>query len=107
MAVVDAISYILDEKLVSESPLKQLVASVSVGLFNGQIMLDLDYLEDSGAETDMNFVMTASGQYIEIQGTGEERDFSRSELLEMMNVANIGIKELIEKQEKALALNND
>ena len=93
--------------MLTESPLKQLVASVSAGLVNGQIVLDLDYLEDSSAETDMNFVMTESGKYIEIQGTGEEGDFSRSELLEMMNVADTGIKELIEMQKKALALNID
>ena len=107
VALVDAISHILQEKLLTESPLKQLVASVSVGLLNGQIMLDLDYGEDSGAETDMNFVMTEFGQYIEIQGTGEEGDFSRTELLKMMNKAEIGIKELIEIQRKALALNNE
>jgi len=107
VALVDAISHILQEKLLTESPLKQLVASVSVGLLNGQIMLDLDYGEDSGAETDMNFVMTEFGKYIEIQGTGEEGDFSRTELLKMMNKAEIGIKELIEIQRKALALNNE
>ena len=93
--------------MLTESPLKQLVASVSAGLVNGQIVLDLDYQEDSSAETDMNFVMTESGQYIEIQGTGEEGDFSRSELLDMMNVADTGIKELIKMQKKALALNID
>ena len=107
VAVVDAISHILKKKVLTESPLKQLVASVSAGLVDGQIVLDLDYLEDSSAETDMNFVMTESGKYIEIQGTGEEGDFSQSELLEMMNVADTGIKELIEMQKKALALNID
>ena len=107
VAVVDAISYILEEKLLTESPLKQLVASVSAGIVDGQIVLDLDYLEDSSAETDMNFVMTESGKYIEIQGTGEEGDFSQSELLEMMNIADTGIKELIKMQKKALALNID
>ena len=106
VALVDAISCILKKNLLKESPLKQLVASVSVGLLKGQIMLDLDYAEDSIAETDMNFVMTEFGQYIEIQGTGEEGDFSRTELLEMMNKADIGIKALIEIQRKALALNN-
>ena len=80
--------------MLTESPLKQLVASVSAGLVNGQIVLDLDYLEDSSAETDMNFVMTESGKYIEIQGTGEEGDFSRSELLEMMNVADTGYQRI-------------
>ena len=104
VALVDAISYISETKMLTESPFKQLVASVSVGLFNGEVILDLDYLEDSGAETDMNVVMTESGQYIEIQGTGENGDFSRSQLLEMMKLADFGISELIKKQRRALAL---
>ena len=90
--------------MLTESPFKQLVASVSVGLFNGEVILDLDYVEDSGAETDMYVVMTESGQYIEIQGTGENGDFSRSQLLEMMKLADFGISELIKKQKSALAL---
>ena len=104
VALVDAISYISETKMLTESPFKQLVASVSVGLFNGEVILDLDYSEDSGAETDMNVVMTESGQYIEIQGTGENGDFSRSQLLEMMKLADFGISELIKKQRRALAL---
>ena len=103
VALVDALSYILEANMLIESPFKQLVASVSVGLFNGEVILDLDYLEDSGAETDMNVVMTESGKYIEIQGTGENGDFSQSQLLEMMKLADLGISELIKKQKNALA----
>ena len=103
VALVDAITHVLEVNMLTESPLKQLVASVSVGLFNGEVILDLDYVEDSGAETDMNVVMTEFGQYIEIQGTGENGDFSRSQLLEMMELADFGISELIKKQKNALA----
>ena len=104
VALVDAITHVLEVNMLTESPLKQLVASVSVGLFKGEVILDLDYLEDSGAETDMNVVMTEFGHYIEIQGTGENGDFSRSQLLEMMKLADFGISELIKKQKSALAL---
>ena len=104
VALVDAITHVLEVNMLTESPLKQLVASVSIGLFNGEVILDLDYVEDSGAETDMNVVMTEFGQYIEIQGTGENGDFSRSQLLEMMKLADFGISELIKKQKNALAL---
>ena len=103
VALVDAISHVLEANMLTESPFKQLVASASVGLFNGEVILDLDYVEDSGAETDMNVVMTEFGQYIEIQGTGENGDFSRSQLLDMMKLADFGISELIKKQKNALA----
>tara|TARA_Y100000746_G_C15426355_1_gene416545 strand:- start:659 stop:1393 length:735 start_codon:yes stop_codon:yes gene_type:complete len=104
VALVDAISYIQKKKKLQKSPLKQLVASVSVGIFKGSAMLDLDYIEDSAAETDMNVVMTDSGRYIEIQGTGEDGDFDRCELLEMLKLADLGICELIKKQKAALGL---
>ena len=104
VALVDAISHIQEKKAFKKSPLKQLVASVSVGIFKGSVMLDLDYVEDSAAETDMNVVMTDSGGYIEIQGTGEDGDFDRSQLLEMLEFADLGICELIKKQKTALDL---
>ena len=104
VALVDAISHIQEKKAFKKSPLKQLVASVSVGIFKGSVMLDLDYVEDSAAETDMNVVMTDSGRYIEIQGTGEDGDFDRSQLLEMLKLADLGICELIKKQKAALGL---
>ena len=103
VALHDAITYMLNKNLVSESPFKQLVASVSVGIHNGRAALDLDYDEDSNAETDMNIVMTESGGFIEIQGTGEDGDFSHDQLLQMAGLAESGIKSLIGKQQEALA----
>ena len=103
VALHDAVTYMLSKNLVSESPFKQLVASVSVGIHNGRAALDLDYDEDSNAETDMNIVMTESGGFIEIQGTGEDGDFSHGQLLQMVGLAEAGIKSLISKQQEALA----
>tara|TARA_B100000686_G_scaffold335281_1_gene403669 strand:- start:113 stop:844 length:732 start_codon:yes stop_codon:yes gene_type:complete len=103
VALHDAVTYMLSKNLVSESPFKQLVASVSVGIHNGLAVLDLDYDEDSNAETDMNIVMTESGGFIEIQGTGEDGDFSHDQLLQMVGLAEAGIKSLISKQQEALA----
>ena len=83
-------------------PLKQMVAAVSVGVYQGQPVLDLDYLEDSSAETDMNVVMDESGGMIEVQGTAEGATFSRSEMNAMMDLAEKGIAELISAQRAAL-----
>ena len=99
--MVDALATI-SPKVDASPPLKQLVASVSVGIYKGVPVLDLDYVEDSNAETDMNVVMTESGGFIEIQGTGEEGDFTRKQLLEMIDLADIGIKALIRKQQEAI-----
>ena len=71
VALVDAVNYLLEKKLIKTNPIKQLIASVSVGIVKGRAVLDLDYEEDSNAETDMNIVMTESGGFIELQGTGE------------------------------------
>ena len=101
VALVDALATI-SPKVDARPPLKQLVASVSVGIYKGVPVLDLDYVEDSNAETDMNVVMTESGGFIEIQGTGEEGDFTRKQLLEMIDLADIGIKALIRKQQEAI-----
>ena len=103
VAVIDAISYMLEKDMIQANPLKEIVASVSVGIHRGRTILDMDYEEDSGAETDMNIVMTASGGFIEVQGTGEGKDFSHSQLLEMVAFAENGIKQLIEAQQKSLA----
>lgn len=80
----------------------RLIASVSVGVVNGQPMLDLEYSEDSAADTDMNVVMTEQGQFIEVQGTAEAAPFSADELNEMLSLAKEGIKELIEIQRSVL-----
>ena len=101
VAVVDAISHILEEKVLIESPLKQLVASVSAGLVNGQIVLDLDYLEDSSAETDMNFVMDNQGHFIEVQGTAERTPFTDDQMQTMVALAGKGIEELTKLQTQA------
>ena len=102
VALHDAISYMLSKSMVMESPFKQMIASISVGVRQGKAILDLDYIEDSSAETDMNVVMTESGGFIEIQGTGEDGDFSYSQLQEMIGLAEAGIQTLIGKQHGAL-----
>ncbi|MDC0222439.1 ribonuclease PH [Gammaproteobacteria bacterium] len=102
VALHDAISYMLSKSMVMESPFKQMIASISVGVRQGKAILDLDYIEDSSAETDMNVVMTESGGFIEIQGTGEDGDFSYSQLQEMIGLADAGIQILIGKQHAAL-----
>jgi ribonuclease PH len=103
VALVDAISYLLDNKKLATNPLKQMVASVSVGIHQGQAVLDLDYAEDSSAETDMNVVMTDSSGFIEVQGTGEDGDFSHQQLLDMIGLAEAGIQKLVAAQKQALA----
>lgn len=102
VALVDALGYMVEKKLVAQNPLQQMVASVSVGICNGQPVLDLDYVEDSSAETDMNVVMTESGGFIEIQGTGEEGEFSHQQLLDMVALAEQGIKQLNKAQRNSL-----
>ena len=102
VALHDAICYMLSKSMVMESPFKQMIASISVGIRQGKAILDLDYIEDSSAETDMNVVMTESGGFIEIQGTGEDGDFSYRQLQEMIGLAEAGIQTLIGKQHGAL-----
>ena len=103
VAMMDAINYMIANKMLSTNPVKQLIASVSVGIFKGYAVLDLDYDEDSNAETDMNIVMTESGGFIEVQGTGEDGDFSHDQLLEMLALGKSGIEELVAKQKQALS----
>lgn len=102
VALVDALRYMEAKNLVTSDPLKQLVASVSVGVFQGNPVLDLDYAEDSKAETDMNVVMTEQGGFIEVQGTGEDGDFSHDQLLQMIELADQGIKGLLKAQRESL-----
>ena len=103
VALVDALRTLQYQKLLLEDPLKDMVASVSVGIFAGQPVLDLDYAEDSKAQTDMNIVMNGSGHFIEIQGTAEGHPFSVEELNDMLALAQKGINELFEHQRQALA----
>jgi ribonuclease PH len=83
--------------------LKDHVAAISCGIFANQPVLDLDYLEDSSAETDANFVMTGKGGIVEIQGTAEGAPFSEEELLTLMGLAKKGVSELVELQKQAIA----
>ena len=103
VALVDAVRSLQYEKLLNEDPVNSAIASVSVGIYRGTAVLDLDYAEDSNAETDMNVVMNGDGQFIEVQGTAEGHPFSTDELNEMLALAQKGITELFEIQNKTLA----
>ena len=103
VALVDAINYLQREKIINTDPLLEMVASVSVGVYQGVPVLDLDYPEDSAADTDMNVIMGESGGFIEVQGTAEGAPFARDELNAMLDLASAGIYQLIEKQKAALA----
>jgi ribonuclease PH len=102
VALVDAVNHLIEKKLVSKNPIYGQVASVSVGVYEGVPILDLDYAEDSSAETDMNVVMNDGGAFIEVQGTAEGHAFSRDELNAMLDLARHGIDTLMEKQRAAL-----
>ena len=104
VALHDAIGTLIKSGKLKVSPMKQLIASVSVGIYQGVPVLDLDYAEDSNAETDMNVVMTERLRFIELQGTGEENDFDTTELQAMIGLAQKGIAELLQKQRDALGL---
>ncbi len=103
VALVDALNYLQREKLIKDDPLLQMVASVSVGMYQGVPVLDLDYAEDSVADTDMNVIMGAAGGFIEVQGTAEQAPFARAELDSMLDLASTGIARLITLQRLALA----
>ena len=103
VALVDALNHLQRKKLITTDPLLQMVASVSVGVFQGVPVLDLDYREDSRADTDMNVVMGEDGGFIEVQGTAEGQPFQRDEMNAMLDLAEIGIRQLFEAQRLALA----
>ena len=100
---MDAINFLQRQKLITGDPLLQLVASVSVGVYQGVAVLDLDYIEDSAADTDMNVIMGEAGGFIEVQGTAEGAPFAREELEAMLDLAADGIGQLIASQKAALA----
>jgi len=102
VALHDAVSKLLRDGLIAESPILDHVAAVSVGVYAGMPVLDLDYAEDVACETDMNVVMTGRGGFVELQGTAEGETFSRSELDTLLALAEGGIRELIAAQRKAL-----
>jgi ribonuclease PH len=102
VALHDAVGTLLDKKLIAQSPLRDFVAAVSVGVYQGTPVLDLDYPEDSRCDTDMNVVMTAGGGLVEVQGTAEGAPFSRKEMDAMLELAQKGISELVAAQKMAL-----
>nr|WP_241893525.1 ribonuclease PH [Magnetofaba australis] len=104
VALSEAIHKLLNSGALRDNPLMDSLAAVSCGIVNGETVLDLDYAEDSACETDMNFVMTGSGQFVEIQGTAEEKPFSRAEFNAMADLAEQGIQTLIAAQKSALGL---
>ena len=104
VAVHDAMDFLVREKLIASSAMRDLVAAVSVGMVGGVAVLDLDYAEDSKCDTDMNVVMTGSGGLIEVQGTAEGDAFSRAELNAMLELAERGIRELVAAQRAALKI---
>jgi ribonuclease PH len=93
-----AVDRLLAEKLIKEDPIKEAIAAISVGICKGVPLLDLCYFEDSAAEVDMNVVMTASGKFVEVQGTAEAEPFTKEQMAQMMDLAEKGIKELFEAQ---------
>lgn len=107
VALYDAIEHLMKNKLITAHPFQQFVAAVSVGISHNMPVLDLDYAEDSSAETDMNVVMTEHGGFIEIQGTAEKRTFTRVELDQMLELAKSGINELIRIQKQAVGVDTD
>jgi ribonuclease PH len=104
VALADAIRYMQDKKLIKNDPIIGHVASVSVGVYDGTPIMDLDYAEDSNCETDMNIVMNDQGGYIEVQGTAEGAAFSPQELQAMLDLGKQAIDQLIEHQREALAV---
>ena len=103
MALYDAIQSLVDAGAIKQNPVQWFVASVSVGIFQQHPVLDLDYAEDSSADTDMNIVMTEQQKFIEVQGTAEGHCFDDQELQQMLALGKAGINSIIEKQKQCLA----
>ena len=101
VALYDAIQGLIQNGSLKESPIIDSLAAISLGIKNGEILLDLDYEEDSNCDTDMNIVMTGKGKFVEIQGTAEGEAFSREEMNKIFDVAELWIRELTKKQEEA------
>lgn len=101
IAMADAVSKLLEEGLITQNPLKDRVAAVSVGMWKEQAVLDLDYAEDSSCDADMNVVMTGSGHFVEVQGTAEGQAFSRQDLDALLGLAGSGIAQLLRLQQDA------
>jgi ribonuclease PH len=104
VALVDATKRWLERGIINVDPIKDSVAAVSIGIIDGKILLDLSYEEDSRANVDMNFVMTGSGKFVEVQGTAESAPFTKKQMERMAEMAQEGIRELLGAQKKVLAL---
>lgn len=104
VALYDAILHMQENGTLKINPIKNFIAAVSVGIYNNIAVLDLDYLEDSAAETDMNIVMNDADAYIEIQGTAEQHAFTNEELLSLIELARKGNQEIIQSQKKCLGV---
>ena len=102
VALVDALTYMRSKGILKANPLKHMIAALSVGIYKGNAIADLEYTEDSAAETDMNVVMTETGKLIEVQGTAEGEPFSFDEMSEMLELAKHGLGELFDIQKSAL-----
>ncbi|GMV96602.1 MAG: hypothetical protein AMXMBFR83_09640 [Phycisphaerae bacterium] len=102
VALADAVRWLRSRRLLGTSPIREAIAAVSVGKVAGRLLLDLNYQEDSRADLDFNVAMTASGAFVEIQGTAEAGTFTQEELDRMLKLARSGIRELITAQERAL-----
>lgn len=101
IALADAVEVLLEQGLIKKSPLKDSVSAISSGIVSGQPVLDLDYVEDSSADVDMNFVMTGDGRFVEVQGTAEEEPFSGDELDALRDLASHGCRELAQLQKNS------
>lgn len=102
IALAFALKKLKDDNVIEKSPLINYVSAISVGIVKGEAMLDLCYEEDSSAQVDMNLVMTETGEYIEIQGTGEERPYTESELIKLLALGKLGCSKLIEIQKEII-----
>ena len=102
IALYDAIQNLINKGLIKESPIVDSIAAISLGIKDSDIFLDLDYIEDSNCDTDMNIVMTGSGKFVEIQGTAEGEAFTRDEMNNLIDMAEHGIKQLTEIQNSLL-----
>jgi len=102
VALAIAVNKLMEQGLVKENPIREYVAAVSVGIKNGEALLDLCYQEDSSAHVDMNLIMTESGKFIEVQGTGEEAPFSKDQLYKLLDLGEEGIRQLIDHQKDIL-----
>jgi ribonuclease PH len=102
LALRDCLAWMADRSIIKEIPLKDHVAAVSCGVVKGEVVLDLDYAEDSTAETDANFVITGSGGLVEVQGSAEGAPFSESQLLAMLELSRRGIADLVRMQKASL-----